>query len=363
MIKFEWRTKPEKPGDPIVGRVYVDGVAINTPVERKEPLVYTDLSDTEASRIFLGQNASDFPPYCYWILQPFAALNWWAGDSNVSFDRRFNDGAAIRVKLYPALADWDRPWSFLVYRKELVRIVDELNPFSAALKVDGDQVEVCYTCIISPSDRLEKLIDLCEVLRIAHEQAERNLAAQIRPDSVVTYFDFPPQAKTACGQYLLYFAQFLADLGVTADCELKEEMGKVLFAVTPTTAEDALGKIRAVLAVYLRLPTSPIAKNPGDGLQVQSMIAQIHHLKGQLAVASAVRQAKDAIIEAQRTTISVLTGDIVVDSVRLTNAPINETNEEQFLDGMVSLTKYEGKAFKVDLPEVFRRLKKLFQQE
>jgi hypothetical protein len=53
------------------------------------------------------------------------------------------------------------------------------------------------------------------------------------PSAVTAVFEFPAPIKSACEQYLLYFAQFLRDLGIEAEAELKEEAGRVLFSVTP----------------------------------------------------------------------------------------------------------------------------------
>ena len=50
----------------------------------------------------------------------------------------------------------------------------------------------------------------------------------------MTYFEFPDAVRVPCEQYLLYFAQFLRDLGVEASSELRHEVGMVLFSVTPT---------------------------------------------------------------------------------------------------------------------------------
>jgi hypothetical protein len=36
----------------------------------------------------------------------------------------------------------------------------------------------------------------------------------------VTFFDFPEPVKVPCQQYLLYFVQFLKDVGVEATAEL-----------------------------------------------------------------------------------------------------------------------------------------------
>jgi hypothetical protein len=44
-------------------------------------------------------------------------------------------------------------------------------------------------------------------------------------ESLAVFFEFPEPIKTACEQYLLYFGQFLKDLGVSATTALTHESG------------------------------------------------------------------------------------------------------------------------------------------
>jgi hypothetical protein len=88
---------------------------------------------------------------------------------------------------------------------------------------------------------------------------------------------------------------------VEADASIKHEARQVLFSVTPNDGAEALDRIREALDVYLRLPDSLdfSAQAPSYGdIAVQQLQANIYHLKGQLMLASAVLQARDAQIEA-----------------------------------------------------------------
>jgi hypothetical protein len=197
------------------------------------------------------------------------------------------------------------------------------------------------------------------------EQAIRALQSGSRRDSVLTYFDFPDEIKVPCEQYLVYFVEFLRTLGVHATAELHHEVGRVLFAVTPIDQTEALDNIRHALSVYLRLP---MAENlgatgitPGD-FQTQQLVANVQHLKGQLALASAMLQLKDATIAQQQATIDqqrlYLSGEILPASEILSSG--NAGDREDLLGGTVSLIPYEGKGFEVNLPAIYRKLKAIF---
>jgi hypothetical protein len=80
--------------------------------------------------------------------------------------------------------------------------------------------------------RLAELIALRNELAVLSREVEQALLSG-GPSAVTAVFEFPAPIKSACEQYLLYFAQFLRDLGIEAEAELKEEAGRVLFSVTP----------------------------------------------------------------------------------------------------------------------------------
>src|SRR5207248_1798988 len=91
-----------------------------------------------------------------------------------------------------------------------------------------------------------------------YKKRYEELAGQ-RANSVVMSFDFPEEIKVPCEQYLIYFAQFLKDLGVEANTSLTHEAGQVLYTVTPINKHQALDKIYQALNVYLHLSSSPVS--------------------------------------------------------------------------------------------------------
>jgi CheY-like chemotaxis protein len=96
-------------------------------------------------------------------------------------------------------------------------------------------------------------------------------------EAVELSFDFPESVSTPCKQYLLYFVDFLRDIGIEATANFREEAGQVLFAVTPKDKDEALDNIREALEAYLDLPTRqvviPIA-SPETSIEVQRLGSQ-----------------------------------------------------------------------------------------
>ena len=78
---------------------------------------------------------------------------------------------------------------------------------------------------ISDQNRILKdAVDLAlSIFTDFQASAEATAIDSLDRDNLVTLFSFPEGFKVACKQYLMYFAQFLFDLGVEADTEIKEE--------------------------------------------------------------------------------------------------------------------------------------------
>jgi CheY-like chemotaxis protein len=228
------------------------------------------------------------------------------------------------------------------------------------------------------SDYITKPFSLRE-LEARVKAVLRNLPVKVRPgqdasndesqaefgESIAVLFDFPEEVRVPCEQYLLYFGQFLRDLGVHATSDLSHEAGQVLFTVTPTDSRTALDKVRAALNVYLRLPGSPVDHASHDEIAVQRLESTVLRLQGDLRLASAELQAKSTTIEAQQLIIQtqkgLLNGEIVLNSIK--DVTPTSQKKEELLGGIVTLATYKEKGVEVNLGELYRRIKRAFKDK
>jgi hypothetical protein len=134
-------------------------------------------------------------------------------------------------------------------------------------------------------------------LENCHDETEEFLEGEIFDDNISTFFIFPEELKIPCEQYLLYFAQFLQDLGINATSNLIEEAGKVLFSVTPTDDKEALDKIREALAVYLNLPSSPIVYD--ESFAAMRLKAEIERLQSSQRITEMEFRVTQKALESQ----------------------------------------------------------------
>lgn len=281
-------------------------------------------------------------------------------DTRVSLENQGNKHWAVLFTLEYQLNRWSYSYSIDNHQKIL----------SVLLQEEGldCEVEGSSTLEVRYSDRtrsgvIPKIIDLAaDILTKLDKRAEKLLLATGIVGSVVASFNFPEQVRTSCEQYLLYFVQFLKDLGVEADAALTHRAGQVLFSVTPKDDRDALDNIRHALEEYLSLPASPIANSAQGSIEQQRLEANILRLHGDLKLAAAELQAKNTTIQAQQLILDVQKGLLSGEVSMISKNQLAPTPEEKedLITGVVALSTYKDKGVEIHLGEVLRRLKKKF---
>ncbi len=184
------------------------------------------------------------------------------------------------------------------------------------------------------------------------------LKAEVEDDVLTTFFQFPPALKTAMKQYLVYFAQFLLDLGIEVDTEIREELHETLFKVIPKDKDTSLAQIQEALALYLNLPAMPNAEaelaQSGDLAAVQLQY-NINSLQNQMMLIKATVQTQAKTIQAQEVTIATL---------QLSQYQQHEKREaekktaEDVIPGVVAVEKFKWMGFVLDSPSIVRWVRK-----
>jgi hypothetical protein len=258
-------------------------------------------------------------------------------------------------------AEWKEPFSIADYVDAFHGLLLEKNDQRVQRMGDSGLALIYYVEDAERTIEAEFLAHQ-ESIRKLHGQVVASLTTRFQEASVFKFFDFPEEVKVPCEQYLLYFGQFLKDLGVEADTSLTHDAGQVLFTVTPTDKTEALDNIRAALDVYLNLPSSPVSDTANESIAVQRLEANILRLRSDLKLAAAEAQAKETTLEAQQLIITLqkamLSGEILLDSIKdVTPKP---EAKEDLIEGVVALSVYKEKGVEINLGELLRRFKKLF---
>lgn len=285
-------------------------------------------------------------------------------------DKNFYSYISVR----PLLDDWKKPWSVIEFRTELKEIAGDKVTLSKNNEYVFFPSFSFRSSALSPLRPLESIVgDESRIVLDTIARVESSLTAKMRSNAVTAVFDFPEEIRVYCEQYLLYFVQFLKDLGVEANAEVQHSANQVLFSVTPVDGTQALEKIRKALDIYLQLPTNIGAGNyvvADSEIEVVRLNANIQHLNSQISLARAQMMAaqaaidyKDATIEQKNMTIRVLEGEVFALSMRSPDQEQGDKDTEDLLGGAVSLKPYEAKGVDVNLPFIFRKLRKYFKEK
>jgi len=184
---------------------------------------------------------------------------------------------------------------------------------------------------------------------------------KLQLDIYSTFFNFPSELKVACTQYLVYFVQFLIDLGIEVQTEIKDMPQGTFFSVIPQNKSEAISSIKQLLNDFMNAPGSAqfdIEVSSYQDIAAIQWQANILHLKSQISLANTQIQMKDAIIQMKEATINSLNLSIYQLSEKIVTS--NKKDEEQIIDGILSVTTFEKFGGKLNLAELYRRLKRKF---
>lgn len=258
----------------------------------------------------------------------------------------------IGFSLFPDLSEWKENYTFTEYQTEFNQIWISRNITTGNSVTNNDEsrsTEIEFKVFPDANIPIIELIaSHTELVKDIHEEAVKSLDKNSKKYVINETFNFPDKIKSFCEQYLLYFAKFLQDLNIKATSDVKEEAGKVLFSVTPTDDVEALDKIREALAVYLKLPESPIVYDDSfAAMRLQQQIENLQHSqkmavreiqvneKLMLAQSDVIREKnitisqQQSVIENQNKIIEKISSkSIMMDSVE------NKEELEEIYDGL-----------------------------
>lgn len=270
----------------------------------------------------------------------------------------------IEISLKVEHEKWNKLYTLKDFANELEQIIlSENDPSCTYYQWDEDFVSNGFGMRFSfpnPEVPVQEIGDglinrIEDILGRAIAQSINRLDSDI----ITTFFNFPEHIKTPCKQYLVYFSQFLLDIGIEADTEIKEEAHSTLFKITPKDSGESLERIREALQVYLNAPDlkgSNLQLVQSTDISVMQWQANVMHLQSQVLLANSVLEAKNATIESLQLTV------FQQRELLSKRIPSKESDkEEEVIGGIISVKKYEGKGISINFAEILRRLKRTFK--
>jgi hypothetical protein len=284
-------------------------------------------------------------------------LGWRDFEARVVVEFGADTRLAIRFQFKPNLLSWIGPIQFKSVTDTIEAVAADEWTRDLRVSIDGRDGAFALCVEVDESNIEEEIERWSESLTSFRDEVERRLEKSV--DGSTWSFQFEESVKIACQQYLLYFGEFLADVGVPAKTALREDAGRILFSVVPKNEQDALSAIGEALDIYLSLPSAPIRQSVDDDIEVLKLAANIQHLRAQLNLAKAMLHTQEATISAQKRALDLYDR---LDAPRELQRPSPDPDREEFFGGTVSLTRFVGKGFEVSFAEIFRQLRQKFRR-
>jgi hypothetical protein len=266
--------------------------------------------------------------------------------------------------------DWEN-WKNLYSMKEYSMILNAITEeyIDLGIKWEPNDTEVISNgfvmkCGVSLDNKIIDEVNKYDaIIKDIFEKLNERLSG-LKENSLVSVFEFPDMIKVPCQQYLLYFIQFLKELGIEATAELKNEVSNVLFSVKPLSKEVALEKIREALEIFLELPshyTQMGFSNPHLDSSLLQLYANIQHLQTQIMYTNAIITTQQSTIDNQKIIINqqqqIIHATILQDSLKAITLNQEETDREEVLGGYFAIRKIEKNGIELNTPKLYRVLK------
>ncbi len=188
-------------------------------------------------------------------------------------------------------------------------------------------------------------------------------------EGVKASFEFPKHLRTACEQYLMYFGEFLKDLGTSADVTVRKKGQETLFSVIPEKQEKALEKIKDALSFYIGLtivPEDEIHIEQTEDLRQQISLsrlkAEYHDLKKKIESNDAENAALQIAVNALQDNVKMskeALSAVILLSFKSIEKQGKKEDSEKFLEDAIKLTKLRLPGVEIDLPKVVEQSRRL----
>ncbi|GGO22236.1 hypothetical protein GCM10008949_09270 [Deinococcus humi] len=278
--------------------------------------------------------------------------------------------------------DWSGPFTLRDFSEEVRRLYNESfdEPHDESVRDLG---------ILFDEDAIFKdaFTDAKELVKDIFDNAFDNLYDQRSHNVAKFEFDFPEHVKFACEQYLVYFGQFLKDIGENVNVELRHAGDKTLFSVIPEDQDIGLSKIHEALSIYLKISES---RDDSGALSLAEtrMRVIISGYQSQIISLQAENQARNMEVQAAKlialnqqqlisnqSQILLQQGEIIATQAKallessnsqgiLVESLKSEQEEsEDVVAGLVKVKPYDLGPIQLDIPSAFRRLKEIFGKQ
>ncbi|NQY65018.1 MAG: hypothetical protein HRT38_15065 [Alteromonadaceae bacterium] len=275
----------------------------------------------------------------------------------------------LSLKMTVDLTKWNNPYSILEFN-EALRENTEIN-----------SIKPYYLYKLNPDTFIEKEWSFKigikvnkveeENLFFLFENAYKHLKFNLDETTIqlnktnsenvfIKLFNFPSGYENICSQYLMWFGEFLKNLGINANVSTEQTYGQTALIINPEKNNELLIKIEHLFYQYLQLPYVEILP-PEKSLTQQEMhayhttIMQVQHLATQI-------QMKDSVIASYQASNTSLMAQLKPQSDQpLLMESLKDEKKYEFFNGAIKIPAKQhfgkNKNITFDMSKLFSKSK------
>ncbi|MDP1663616.1 MAG: hypothetical protein Q8L79_00695 [Methylobacter sp.] len=262
---------------------------------------YSEDIDKELSLKICSSLASDIPKglgyFSEFESEIFPNANW------IDFKKE-NGSVQVKLSITFSWEEWNHPFTIQEF---LESYKNEMSDIGFKTEINKDDGWAYFDIIFFVLDGIV-LHRIDEVIHAAKKEYQSLVVKLARAGSeniFVKVFNFPKEYESICTQYLVWFGEFLLNLGIDADVSAENNRHQTSLIVSPKEAPELLIKIEQLFYQYLSLPyieyspAQAVSASVEDKYLLQMLFSQVENFKNQI-------QMKDAVIEMKELSIASL---------------------------------------------------------
>ncbi|MFK3858311.1 hypothetical protein [Pseudoalteromonas rhizosphaerae] len=219
------------------------------------------------------------------------------------------------------------------------------------IKIDLDIADLMHKNLLQEIDTLIGFVKDCS------KQVHAKLTEESKGNIIKKVFDFPHEYVVTCSQYIIWFGEFLNNLGIDANVSTNQTGSQTQVIISPNDCPELLTEIEKLFYQYLSLPYAELLppepnSSQSEMLSFQSLKMQVQHLQTQI-------QMKDAVISSYQVTNKNLR---VQNSELLLIKSLQPNEKAEFFNGFLKVSRIQkigknGNA-EVDLTPILKLMNK-----
>jgi disulfide oxidoreductase YuzD len=259
----------------------------------------------------------------------FSYLGFFSSAPFINFIHLYNnemtDEYFFELSVSINTLNWNKPFTIRQYSDLFINEINCSHVDTEFYHEDDASIKVSYR--IKKDEYTRPLIEisneLLSCISKAHIYTETRLLNQNTSEALTKIFDFPSGYENICSQYLMWFGEFLKNLGIEADVHTEPRNGQTALIITPSVESELFGEIEKLFYQYLQFPyVEVIPKQNEMSIQYQHTLLavkqQVQFLEMQIESKDAIRQNNNATIISLNTTIDTQKDKIQSQADKLT---------------------------------------------